>query len=160
MKFIILLTTLIFSQAQAIRVVDNTKFVLECAWQDSVNQYSPGYYRPAGFKLYFKDDVFYVTQDSYFIRRYEPCWVGNYSSCYFSFGDAAYKPYVIEESTSSYVRAEKSGGYYDPVLEMTFNKNFYDLQDGQTVRMSLFGDDNDGTFINDDSFVCTKRKHP
>lgn len=156
---LLFLTSLFFSfQAQAIRVSMDNTYILECSWQNSIDQYAPGYYRKAGFGLHFKDDVFYVFNDTYFIRRYEPCWTGGFSSCYFSFGDALYKPYVIDIYEPQFVSARKIGVYFDPVLELKFNKSFKDIKEGQTLRLSLSGDDNDGTFINDEQFICLKKK--
>ncbi|MGZ3786934.1 MAG: hypothetical protein ACXVLQ_00340 [Bacteriovorax sp.] len=128
---------------------------LTCHWINT--GFEKGYYRPAQFDLNVENGQINIANDSYFERKYVPCWGGQFDSCYFSFE----LPTTIElskKSTSADLYAEFTSldGYGFGSLSFKFEKNIEHLKKDQKVKLTLDGDDGDGVYIIGEKFNCIK----
>jgi hypothetical protein len=64
---------------------------LECQWLKT-SDLASGFYKPAKVEMLVEEEQVLFVEDSFTSRRYEPCWVGNFSSCYFGFDYSREEP--------------------------------------------------------------------
>lgn len=96
-----------------------------------------------------------ILESNYFERRYEPCWIGEWESCYFSFGIDIRQPLKIASKTpTQLILTQQSPYFWQAQLEFAFDSAF---QSDSTVHLTLSGDDGDGVWIHQDRFVCQTR---
>jgi len=132
---------------------------MDCSWQNSAN-YSSGFYRPGGFSMEIGETGALFSDNGYFNRKYEPCWVGGYSSCWFSFETGAGRPYsIVTPQARNFSRGPNElvlefQAYFTATLVLNFDRAYASMKTGETLNMSLYGNDGDGVFIDNDKFVC------
>ncbi len=144
-KTILLLSTLIFANYA------NTQS-LTCDWIESKNT-AANFYRPAQFQISINQSSATISNDSYFSRRYQPCWTGNFSSCYFAFGIDPDGDLKVVEVNETELTLEQSP-YFTATINLKFKRSFLDLQKFESIEMVMVGDDGDGVKINGDKFIC------
>lgn len=126
---------------------------LTCQWQDS-ETYNRDYYRQdAQFQLELNGRTARITEDSYFKRKYRPCWNGMLSSCTFNFNFDNDKPFNIYANDGHQILMEQQW-WFTSQLELVFSKDITELKNGESLELEINGDDGDNTEIIADLFIC------
>ncbi len=120
-----------------------------CVWQES-SEHASGFFRQ-GVEFNFKLNTleFVILKDDFLKRSYEPCWVGDFSYCEYSFTYNRENPWSFDnhaEREENEIVVLNSWAYGIVELKLTFKDN------GKTLYLS--GDDSDGTFFSNEKFKC------
>jgi len=115
-----------------------------CKWLESDKHGENYFVQDTSFVFSIKENEIKIIQDDFLNRIYSPCWVGNFTSCSFSFSYDVNKAWEIFSKTNNSYTAYNSW-YFTSELIFTFD---------EAGNLSLDGDDSDGTFINNEKFEC------
>lgn len=156
LSFFILSLPLSFSEAKGLPDLS-----FECKWQKS-EDHAKDYYLPnSGFNMvFYTGDSFVIEKDSFFNRSYEPCWMGEWESCKFSFTYNAEKEWKVKRLDEDKYEAhqawtlqlEEGYGTVSGFSSLTFNFS-KDL-----AHVQIKGDDDSGTFF-EENFLCDLYVH-
>lgn len=131
---------------------------LECNWLKTTGL-ADGFYKPAKIKLQMGEKQVQFLEDTYTTRSYDPCWVGGFSSCYFSFNYELDKPWEIrslQQSDKSTTLAIESIWYWTAEMTWVFTTDLFSMQPGDTTLATVSGDDGDGVWFQEHQFSCTR----
>jgi len=131
---------------------------LECQWLKT-SDLASGFYKPAKVKCWWGRAGF-VVEDSFTSRRYEPCWVGNFSSCYFGFDYSREEPWQLvaaDEDEKSTTLVIENSWYWTAEMTWQFESPLSGLETGETVLATVSGDDGDGVSFDRHKFACIKK---
>ncbi len=154
------LTAFCLNQSFAGHTNESYVETFKCKWLKS-ESHTEGYFiEDTGFEIHFtEDNKAYFTNDSFFFRRYSPCWVGGYSSCVFDFSYDRKDFWVVDHNTNTLTqvwRREFTTDYNDglpeengtvdgvSIIQISYNTD-------RTTR--FYGDDGDGVTFNE-KFKC------
>ncbi|MAF77619.1 MAG: hypothetical protein CME60_05600 [Halobacteriovoraceae bacterium] len=148
MKKQLLVCTLVLSQ----NLWANTS--LKCDWIET-SEHAENYFVASSLDFQINEDSEQVnfTNDTFLNRQYSPCWVGNFSSCSFSFSHNS-DIWEIDSLSNNTLHLSTDAAYWDAELKLTFQDNLDSLRTGDEVSMILSGDDGDGTWIQSEFFNC------
>lgn len=125
----------------------------KCDWVKSASHADDYFGKGAGFTLQFIGDAkVKIIEDTFFNRTYKPCWVGDSSSCMFSFSYDSSKVWAMtsdenEKSEPLVLTQVWTTGTVGGVSEI---KLFDDNENGD---ITIKGDDGDGTMFTE-NFSC------
>jgi hypothetical protein len=125
-----------------------------CEWQNR-SDYPKNFYRPASVHFEVKEKTVKILSSNYFSRLYQPCWTGEFTSCYFNFDIDLTQDLEITAQTDKTISVEQQY-YFVASFDMTFAKKYSAIAVGEKVNMKISGDDGDGTYIENDTFTCLK----
>ncbi|MEO0337245.1 MAG: hypothetical protein AAF202_12685 [Pseudomonadota bacterium] len=131
---------------------------LDCRWLKTSNL-AEGFYKPAQLKVAISENEVQILNDTFTSRRYEPCWVGGHSSCYFGFDYNKEEPWKIHElshTPESTSLTMTSNWYWQSEITFYFENSLNSLSSGDMVVAEVHGDDGDGVWFEKHKFACTK----
>ncbi|NQY99587.1 MAG: hypothetical protein HRT45_02835 [Bdellovibrionales bacterium] len=132
---------------------------LECQWLKTA-ELAEGFYMPAKITMKMNTHSVDFVEDTFTSRRYEPCWIGNHSSCYFGFDyerDEAWSLDEINHSAEGTTMTITSSWYWTAEMTWSFSTRVSEMQAGEATLANVSGDDGDGVWFNDQKFACSKK---
>lgn len=149
----------LFSALALIMTSASGAATLDCHWMKT-GDLAEGFYKPAHIKMQLSDSEVSFIEDTYTSRRYEPCWVGNHSSCYFGFDYERGQPWetvgMVEHQSGTSLTIQSSW-YWTAEMSWNFATNVGKMKPGEVTTATVSGDDGDGVWFHDHKFACTKK---
>jgi len=134
-------------------LVHASNISIECDWQKA-QSHASGYYIPAVISLRLENQKVKILKDSFLFRKYEPCWLGSYSSCAFGFDYDHESDWSIVSKNPQELVIEAPGYYWNAQLKLETTKKFNLLKKGANFSLKLSGDDGDGVMFHNEKFLC------
>jgi hypothetical protein len=131
---------------------------LECQWLKT-SDLASGFYKPAKVEMLVEEEQVLFVEDSFTSRRYEPCWVGNFSSCYFGFDYSREEPWQLvaaDEDEKSTTLVIENSWYWTAEMTWQFESPLSGLETGETVLATVSGDDGDGVSFDRHNLLASK----
>jgi len=130
--------------------------VLNCHWLKT-SDLGQEFYRPAQLKIEIKDQYIIFHKDNFTSRLYEPCWIGDFSSCYFIFSHQRHEPWKITQISRSDAGTDltiENSWHWTAKMTWSFDSRIDRLMVGDTALAQVSGDDGDGVVFNHYRFSC------